>query len=55
MKKVPSPESVLVKKLQQQMAHVIDMMEQTDDLTDEQLEALVKRSLVYYGERETNP
>jgi hypothetical protein len=54
MKKASSPESVLVKKLKQQRAECV-MLDEATDLTDEQVEELVRRAAGEYGERESNP
>lgn len=54
MKKASSPESILVKKLKQQRAEEV-LLDEATDLTDEQVDELVRRSMVMYDERETNP
>ena len=54
MKKASSPESILVKKLKQQRAEEV-LLDEATDLTDEEVEELVRRAAGEYDERETNP
>ena len=54
MKKASSPESILVKKLKQQRAEEV-LLDEATDLTDEEVEELVRRAAGGYDERESNP